>query len=118
MQRLIIAIALIGLHPFASAQNVRPAQYVDLDAPGAMEQIRAANRVHYEKIQSIVEGLGQQPDGEAAQWIRTSFGAKQVSYSSFLLTSYPPQKDIAFTLDSTRYYGRVALRRGQPEVLR
>lgn len=115
MLRLILFIVLLGFHHIASAQNLRPAQYVNLNASGAMEQIRAANRAHYEKIQAITEGLGQQPDGEGAQWIRTSFGASHVLYSSFLLTSYPPQKDIAFTLDSTRYYGRVMLRRGRAE---
>jgi hypothetical protein len=110
MPRLIIAMVLTALYPFASAQNVRPPQYdVDLNAPGAMEQIRAANPVHYEKIQGIVEGLGQRSGGSAAQWMQTSFGARQVSYPGFLLTSYPPKKDIAFTLDSTRYYGRVTL---------
>jgi hypothetical protein len=115
MLRLIVAIVLIALHPFASAQSVRPPQYVNLNAPGAMELIRTANPAHYEKIQGIVDGLAQQADGAAGQWIRTSFGAKQVSYSGFLLTSYPPQKDIAFTLDSTRYYGRVTLSRDRAE---
>ena len=109
MLRLIIAMVLTTFYPFASAQNVRPPQYVDLNVPGAMEQIRAANPAHYEKIQGIVEGLG--PNGGAAQWIQTSFGARDVSYPGFLLTSYPPKKDIAFTLDSTRYYGRVTFGR-------
>jgi len=59
MLRLIFVIVLLGFHHIASAQNLRPAQYVNLNASGAMEQIRAANRAHYEKIQAIMEASGR-----------------------------------------------------------
>ena len=116
MLRLIAAVLLLALHPLTAAQNAPPRQ-VYLNAPGAMEKIRATNAAHYEKIQGIVEGLVQQPHEKAAQWMQISFGARKVKYTAFLLTSEPPQADIAFTLDSTRYYGRITLDRGRAEFL-
>src|SRR5262245_16280420 len=115
MLRLIIAIVLLALLPIASAQNAQTARYVNLNAPGAMEKVRAANPGHYQKIQGIIEGLTKQSHDQAARWIQTSFGASEVLYTNILLTSEPPQKDIAFTLDSTRYHGRITLRRERAE---
>lgn len=113
MLRSITATLLFALHPFASAEDARPARLVSLNAPGAMERIKAANPAHYEAIQGIVAGLAGNPHATDGRWIQTSFGAKDVSYGMALLTSYPPQKSIAFTLDTTRYQGRVTLDSGR-----
>jgi hypothetical protein len=113
MLRSITATLLFVLCPFASAQDAQPARLVSLNAPGAMETIKATRPAHYDAIQGIAAGLARNPHSTDARWIQTSFHAKDVSYGMALLTSYPPKKDIAFTLDETRYQGRVTLGSGR-----
>ena len=113
MLRSITATLLFAVCPLASAQTAEPARYVDLNAPGVMERIKAVSPAHYEAIQGIVAGLATHPHATDPRWIQTSFGAKDVSYGMALLTSYPPQRNIAFTLDATRYRGRVTLGSGR-----
>lgn len=113
MLRWITATLLFAICPFVSSQTAQPARLVSLNAPGAMERIKAANPAHYEAIQGIVAGLARNPHATDPRWIQTSFGAKDVSYGMALLTSYPPKRDIGFTLDGTRYQGRVTLDSGR-----
>ena len=112
MLRSITATLVLVLCPFASAQSDPPARYVNLNSPGDMEKVKAARPAHYEAIQGIVAGLGRNPHSTDARWIQTAFHAKDVWYGGALLTSYPPHRDIAFTLDATRYQGRVTLGSG------
>lgn len=112
MLRSITALLVFALYPFAFAQDARPPRQVNLNAPGVMDRVKAANPAHYEAIQAIVSRLARDPHSANAAWIQTSFHAKDVSYGRALLTSYPPQRNIAFTLDETRYQGRVTLEAG------
>ena len=113
MLRSITATLLFAVCAFASGEAPRPARYVDLNAPGVMERIKGASPAHYEAILGIVEGLARHPHATDPRWIQASFGAKDVSYGMALLASYPPQRNIAFTLDATRYQGRVTLGSGR-----
>ncbi|HEY1287920.1 MAG TPA: hypothetical protein VGF58_06300 [Burkholderiales bacterium] len=112
MLRSITAILLSALYSFAFAQDARPPRHVNLNAPGAMEGIKATSPAHYDAIQAIVAGLARNPHTADPRWIQTSFHARDVSYGMALLTSYPPKKNIAFTLDETRYEGRMTLESG------
>ena len=112
MVRSITATFLYAVSIFASGQSAQPSRQVNLNAPGAMDRIKASSPAHYEAIQGIVSGLARNPHSTDARWIQTSFHAKDVSYGSALLTSHPPQRNIAFTLDETRYQGRVTLDSG------
>lgn len=82
---------------------------IDLNAPGAMERLSVSHREHYLKILEILEGLDEHVQHEVSDWIRTYFGATDVSYSSFLLVSHPPQVALSFTLDGIRYHATVTL---------
>ena len=86
MLRWITATLLFAICPFVSSQTAQPARLVSLNAPGAMERIKAANPAHYEAIQGIVAGLARNPHATDPRW---------------------------FTLDGTRYQGRVTLDSGR-----
>ena len=109
---LVLAL-LAACTRFAVAEDIRPTKHVNLNAPGAMEEIRVTSPGHCKKVQAIVRGLDSHADGEIPGWLRTTFNAKEVTYSRILLTTLPPQRDLSFILDDTSYRGRVTLdRRG------
>lgn len=113
MLRSITATLLFAFYTFAWAQDAEAPRHVDLNAPGAMERIKAISPTHYAAIQGIVGELSRNPHATDPRRLQTSFHAKDVSYGMALLTSYPPKKNIAFTLGETRYEGRVTLDSGR-----
>jgi hypothetical protein len=112
MSRFIPVVTLaIGLSTGVLADDPRSMRYVNLNAPGALEKLASSNPKHYGKIVGILDGIGHKSVSEVPSWIRTSFDAGDVSFSSFLLTSYPPLRDLSFRIDDTRYHARVTLAR-------
>jgi hypothetical protein len=91
------------------AQDRVPGRQVNLNAPGAMETLEATNPAHYLRIQQIVAGLSERGYDAVPGWIRTTFDAKDVSYSELLLVSLPPQRRLSFTLDDTHYRATITL---------
>ena len=76
---------------------------VDLDQPGAMEQLARDNPAHYAKVQKILSEAPYRPFTSVARWIRTEFNATDVDTSHFLKTSYPAQTRLSFVLDGEPY---------------
>ena len=87
----------------AAAGDIALRRTVDLDAPGAMEHLRATNPSHFDKIVKIVEGVVRQTDSAVPRWLRVNFDARDVAYRPVVMTSYPPKRRLAFALDDTRY---------------
>lgn len=109
---LFFVCSLVGQNPLAQERY----RYVDLNAPGAFERLKAKNVQHYEKVQAILEGLGQRNSRDVATWLQTSFKATDILYDDILLVTSPPQKDLMFVLDKVRYRARVTLERGGAKV--
>ena len=82
-------------------------RWIDLNQSGTYENLKNSNPTHYRKISAILDGLGFERTGNVTHWIRSTFQAQDVFYSDFLLTTFPAQTDIGFTLDDTRYSARV-----------
>lgn len=77
---------------------------VDLTERGALEDLRASNPAHFERIVEIIEGLRQEPARAEGEWLQVTFGARDVDLSRLLLrTTNPPKQSLSFTLDDTRY---------------
>lgn len=81
----------------------------DLSGPGALERLRATNPSHYRKVRAIVAALNDQCIDDRRPWIRAMLEPRSVYCSPILLTSFPPQRDVSFTMDHTRYTARVVL---------
>lgn len=103
--RVILTVASLVLISVAvaSAGDVVLRRTVDLDIPGAMEQVRATNPAHFDKIVKIVDGVAQQADSAVPRWLRVNFDARDVAYRPVVMTSLPPKRRLAFALDDTRY---------------
>ena len=97
MKRFIAVVALV----FAGQ-----ALAIDLDQPGAMEQLSRDNPAHYAKVQKILSEAPHKPYASMARWIRTEFNATYADASNFLRTSYPAQTRLTFVLDG-EFYSKV-----------
>lgn len=116
MLRLMVAALLISAGGLAFAAGPLPSKHVDLSDAGAMTKILNSNPAHYKKIQNIVSGLANHRETEVPRWLRTSFKAKNVSYSYFMLTTSPGQRNLSFVLGDTLYYGQVISTQGGGSV--
>ena len=113
MNQATIAALLTLL--FVEAVSAAPFLVVrqgNLNRPGALETLRASNPSHYKIVLNVLDGLKQRPDEDVPRWIQTNFQASSASYSLYLLTSFPAQKDLSFTLGDTQYRARVTLAPG------
>jgi hypothetical protein len=101
----------LALDGVASAGDVTLSRPVDLDKPGALEALQQSNPAHYEKVRQIVAGIARQPDVKVPGWMLATFNAREVSYASIEMTSFPPKRRLSFALDNTRYVVVVTLTR-------
>jgi len=106
-------IVAAGLSVFALACTVQAqaSGAIDLNAPGNLEAIERANPGHYAKIQRILAEVPQRAPAErsVASWMRTEFQARDIHYTDLVMTSLPPKKRLAFSLDDTAYVAVVTL---------
>jgi len=91
---------------------------IDLDTPGALESLRRSNVNHFERIQGVVAGLSSSSADVAPVWLRARYQADDLVVGAMTLTSYPPQRKLALTLDETRYQLTWTIRDANPQVLK
>ena len=99
------------------AGDATPGRTINLNKSGALEALEQSNPTHYEKLRKILDGILQQPDTAVPHWIQTSFDARNVSYTSVLLTSNPPKRRLSFALDETRYEAVLTLTKLRAEIV-
>ncbi len=112
MLRRVVVALLTAVGGIAYAADSPPLKNVDLNHARAMSQILSSNPAHYKQIQNIVSGLATHREFEVPRWLRASFNAKNVSYSYFMLTTSPGQRNLSFVLGDTLYYGNVISTQG------
>ena len=112
MRTILTVVSLVlTWATIATAADIALRGTVDLDAPGAMERVSAANPAHFDKIVKIIEGVTQQPDSAVPRWLRVNFDARDVGYTPVVMTSRPPKRRLSFALDDVRYDVVVVLTR-------
>lgn len=99
-----LAASILIMAGALAAGGVPADEFVDLTAQGALEDLRASNPEHFARIVEIVAGLREKPGRVEGDWLRVTFGARDVDLSRLLLrTTDPPKQSLSFTLDDTRY---------------
>jgi hypothetical protein len=96
----------------------RPAKVVYLYGPGALEQLRLTNPSHYARAERILAAAKElcRPGPTDVEYAK--FDARNISCEgSFLRTSNPPQRQISFTLDDTRYIALVFVTDNPPRLV-
>jgi hypothetical protein len=76
---------------------------INLNQPDALERLARENSFQFALIRRILAGIDTVPEHAVGRWMKSQFNATDVTYSSVLLTSDPPQKQLTFTLETTRY---------------
>ena len=102
---LIVFVSVL----LVSAAIARSPATIHLNEPGALEALQRDNPAHYQTVRQILDNLLKQPESQVPRWLQTTFNAKDVRYLRVLLTSDPPKRDLAFTLDDTQYKTRLTL---------
>jgi hypothetical protein len=82
---------------------------VDLNQPGALDQLARDNPEHYAKVRKILAGIDVIPEQAVGRWMKAQFNATGVIYSRYLLTSNPPLKTLSFRLQTTQYQALLML---------
>ncbi len=96
----------------AGVQAASPALgVVDLDKPGALEQVARGNPEHYRQIVEMIRIAEQHSCEQALKLYQASVKASSVDCAGLMiLTSAPPKHRLAFTLDATRYMTVVTIK--------
>jgi hypothetical protein len=114
LSALLLAAALC-VSMSASAQ--RTTRMIDLNAPGALSDLRAHNPGHFDKIRKILEQVQKQPSAEVPKWLQTNFDAHDDAFNDLILTSYPGKKRLDFALEKTRYTAVITLTEQQYKAI-
>jgi|SRR5258706_2567546 len=97
----------VGLFTLAAAVSYAapPIKHrIDLDKPGAMEELARANPEHHTKVQRILAEVQLHRIDAVPQWLKAEFDADNIRYfGSMLKTSYPAKRYLSFTLGETGY---------------
>ena len=113
---VLVAALCIG-----SAQAIEPAELAaaavkvifpqNLDRPGALAALKAANPGHYARAVAILELASEMPCDSNPQVLQVQAEAASVACrGSNVYMSWPAQRDVTFVLDETMYSARVVLK--------
>ena len=111
-----LVLAALGI---GAAQAIEPAELAgvkvvfpqNLDRPGALEALKAANPAHYTRAVAILELASEMPCDSAPQVLQVQAEAASVACrGSNIYLSWPAQRDVTFVLDETLYSARIVLK--------
>ena len=92
-----------GLSSMRAGLTCGTASAIDLNSPGALDNLKVINPGDYVRIVRIIAGVTRHPELDVARWISATFHAGNVSYLPLWLTSLPPQRRLSFCLGSASY---------------
>jgi hypothetical protein len=102
MRKILVAALAAFLTPAFAAG---PSKLVDLDRPGAMESLATENPGHHRRALDLIRVAETVPCKLVPpRTIEAKMDAEKFSCApTILMTSFPPKRRVAFTLDDTRY---------------
>jgi hypothetical protein len=109
MSRLIAVVAflLVGIVEMA---DVFAMETINLNIPSNVKKLSRTNPAQYKKVRQILDGLSLQSPSEVPEWIQATFDATDVRYFPFIvLATYPPQRQVWFTIDQMRFRAAITL---------
>lgn len=101
----------------AIALNV-PTEVVNLDHPGAMEALKAANPDRHRRVEGVIQAAYSMNCGvpEFERFLRTKYEATRPICGPIVKTSYPPQRVLHFQIGDTSYSKTVYFEVKRPET--
>jgi hypothetical protein len=83
---------------------------VDLDRPGALDQLKLQHPRRYQAVIAVLIASEQAPcAGNDIEVLKTRFNVRDLECGMILFTSYPALRHVSFELDGAVYVATVAL---------
>ena len=99
---------LLAAHTLLFTALAAASPEVNLDAPGALDALRTANRAHYDRVVAALDAAQLQPCETLPRVLKASIRADDIRCNSaLLLTSFPAKRHISFRLDDVTYVSNV-----------
>ncbi|HEX7465313.1 MAG TPA: hypothetical protein VF309_01635 [Usitatibacter sp.] len=120
---LALAGALLGAPAVATPGGdavpaIAPTRTVNLDRPGALEAVAAANPGHYRKLVEILRVSGEIDCIAMPAKLYVSFGATgSCTAPNLLMTSFPAKRHVRLLLEDTAYEANVVIRSSPGELV-
>ena len=120
---LTLAGALLGVPTVATpgvdaAAAVPPVRTINLDAPGALEAVAAANPRHYRKLVEILRVSSRIDCIAMPARLYVGFGATgSCTAPNVLMTSFPAKRHVRLRLDDVAYQANVVIRDSLGELV-
>jgi hypothetical protein len=108
----------LGAMLFALATSAGASSVVDLDDGAALARLASERPEHYARVVGILRDAQQLPEKEVLGWLRTSHRAEDAAFGPAMLTSYPPQRRLSFSLDTVQYRATVVVVTSKPQIVR
>lgn len=111
------SIALVMLLLASIASAAEPAA-VDLDKPGALDQLKQHHPQRYQAVTAVLLASERMPcKSTELETLQARFNLRDLECGVLILTSYPAQRHVSFYLDGTRYAATVTLQDAEATVL-
>jgi hypothetical protein len=103
-------IVFVLLAAFLQPALAGPTKRIYLDRPGALEALEAENPAHFRQALEFLRAAERTPCKMLPKVIEAKFDPADFSCApTLLMTSFPPKRQVAFTLDDTRYLAIVTV---------
>lgn len=106
-----VALVLLSIAAAVSHAAGPGAPRVYLDRPGALDAVERANPEHYRRITEILNLATEMPCHEEkfSRELAVKYEATSGGCGLVLMTSYPPKRQLSFTLGETIYMVNVTM---------
>ena len=95
---------------FLQPALAEPAKRVYLDRPGALDGLAVENPAHYRQAMEFIRAAERTPCRLVPKVIEAKFDPADFHCApTLVMTSFPPKRTVAFTLDDTRYIAVVTI---------
>lgn len=118
MRRLVIGVFLYAVCAAnAWGDNIVGEAAVRLYTPADLANLRATNFAHYARAQHIIAAANRLCAPTPPRLEEAALNARRVACGHALLTSNPPKRELAFTLDHTSYVALVTITDTPPRAI-
>jgi hypothetical protein len=114
----IVVIALTSTLMASANAGGSFEQLIDLNRPGALEQLKLDRPKHYAAIAEVIRIVERVPcENREVETLKARYDITQWACKFMLLTSDPPKRRLSFQLEETRYVALVTLKGTQGRVI-
>lgn len=108
MRSIAFAPAFLIIGSFALADG---APRVDLDRPGALNQLMQQHPQRYQAVSALLRASERAPcPGSEIELLKTRFNVRDLECGMMVFTSYPARRHVSFELDGIGYEATVVLK--------